>query len=403
MARLGSAPPAARYAGVAVGPRLAYTFETQTGIPVDGTNASLRNMSPFTLRMIVPDALLGMVEGEAQAAAQSLAALNALALADQALALSGNTGATARLAESNARAASAGDLAKNVGIIGSAATGSNANGTANATARALARVSAIGDVSQESIAQLQSFVASGKFFNGQDSGFVSTLADAYTAADIALQLSNMLAMEPLTLLVNPTEMTVTHARIQTYQQRGRNGYIFEAWGADRPTISFSGSTAGFVAGAPDPSNGYAAQVDLTTTTASGYQSAARLDSAAWQNFMALYQFYRNNGYIYDTIGGSEAHLFIGSVAIDYDQFTYVGNIDSFEFTFDAQSPHRVDFNMEFHVTRIYDNDKSSAAVAAMTSGPLNPSPAVSLTRDVGTGRQLDPTDVSTVPFDLLPG
>lgn len=369
---------------MAVGPRLAYTFETQTGIPVDGTNASLRNMSPFTLRMIVPDALLGMVEGEA-------------------LALSGNAGATARLAESNARAASAGELAKNVGIIGSAATGSNANGTANATARALSRVSAVGDVSQESIAQLQSFVASGKFFNGQNSGFVSTLADAFTAADIALQLSNMLAMEPLTLLVNPTEMTVTHARIQTYQQRGRNGYIFEAWGADRPTISFSGSTAGFVAGAPDPANGYAGQVDLTTTTASGYQSAARLDSAAWQNFMALYQFYRNNGYIYDTIGGSEAHLFIGSVALDYDQFTYVGNIDSFEFTFDAQSPHRVDFNMEFHVSKMYDNDKSSAAVAAMTSGPLNPSPAVSLTRDVSSGRQLDPTDVSTVPFDLLPG
>jgi hypothetical protein len=401
MARLGSTPPAARNAGIAVGPRFVYDFETQTGVPVDGTDARLRNMSPFTFRFVVPRALLSLVEsGEAKWDADVQAAI---AAADGALAASGNASGQARLAESKARAEAAASFARNPNLIESAARGSNSNTTANEVARALALVSGVGDVSSVSVSKLEAFVAAGQFYAQKDSGFVSTLADAYTAADVALQLSKMLTVEPLTLMVNPTDMTINHTRIHSYQQRGRNGYIYEAWGNELPTISITGSTGGFVAGAPDPRNGLAAQVTRETTTATGYQAACRLDSAAWQNFMALYQMYRNNGYIYDTVGKSEAHLFVGSIAIDYDQMTYVGNIDSLNFSFDAEIPNRVEFDLEFHVSQWYDNARSQATVSPITSGPLNPAPVVSLTTDVGVGRVLSAVDVSTVPFDLLPG
>jgi len=45
---------AARYDGLPTGPGLFYSFETQRGYPVDGTNPLLRVLSPFTLRLIPP-------------------------------------------------------------------------------------------------------------------------------------------------------------------------------------------------------------------------------------------------------------------------------------------------------------------------------------------------------------
>ena len=205
---------------------------------------------------------------------------------------------------------------------------------------------------------LASFVAGGQILAGQKGGFTSTLADVYTAADIRLQVERMLAAEPLTLLINPAEFSIDYSKIQSYSDRGRNGYIFEAWGEEPPTISISGSTGGFVAGR---SSGGA-------SSPSGYQEAARLDSAAWQNFAALYQFYRNNGYIYDTIRKTEAHLFAGSLAINYDQVTYKGSIDSFSFTFDSSSVHRVLFDMDFHVSSITDHAAVSGTVRPLSQG-----------------------------------
>lgn len=402
MAKLGSTPNAARYSGISVGPRFAYLFNTQGGIPVDGTDARLRALSPFILRFVPPDALLAYAQYHAD---QEVEELTAIAQADAALLASGNDAgrlAFAQSANDAAKAKQVAAMARDVGLINSAAIGADGLSASKAAALALSSVSAVGNLSNENIAQLESFVASGKVITSQQSGFISTLADAFTAADISLQLSKMLQVEPLQLLVNPTDMTVSHSKIQSYQQRGRYGYTFEAWGNELPTISISGSTAGFVAGSPDVEAGLQDQISKTSNVPTGYQEAARKDSAAWQNFMALYHYYRNNGYVYDTLGKSEAHLFIGSIAIEYDQFTYIGNIDSFSFSYTADSPHKVQFDMEFHVSKMYDNAKSSSTVGAMTSGPVNPSPQVDLSGTVSSQRQQNPVNVSTIPFDLLP-
>ena len=371
MARSGDAPPANRYDGIGGGPRFAYLFETQSGLPVDGTSAHLRNLSPFTLRLLPPDALLAAASG---------------------VTLEGGTQVSAE-----ADAAS-------VSLIDAAALGASTVGEANTVASRLARVSGIGHLSASNVAALQSFVANGQFLRGTE-GFVSTLADAFTAADISLQLSRILSVPPLTLLINPAEMTVQRAKLQNYQSRTRNGYSFEAWGEDQVAISFRGSTAGFVAAAVDVLNPYGAQASNQTSSPSGYQEAARRDSAAWQNFSSLYHFYRSNGYIYDTLGRSEAHLFIGAVAIDYDQWTYVGSIDSFGFTFDADVGHRVEFNMEFKAGRVYDRALTSSVVLPLSQGGGSlpgARPDLSGGR-VTTSFSGDDEDLAQVPLDLLGG
>lgn len=367
MSQLGTVPAANRYSGLGAGSRFAYLFETQVGIPVDGTSERLRDLSPFTLRLVPPEALLAVA------------------------------------ARQNAQFSE-------IDLIQAAALGSDTGTLTTTVANALSTVSVLGTVQTS---QLEAFVASGQFFTGRDlsSGFVSTLADAFTAGDIALQLRRLLDVPPLTLLINPSSMNTSYTKLQSYQTRTRFGYVFEAWGEEQPTISFSGSTAGFVAGAADVSNPFGAQQAGTASSVTGYQEAARRDSAAWQNFSSLYHFYRNNGYIYDTIGKSEAHLFVGAIAIDYDQWTYVGHIESFSYKFDSSSPHRVTFDMDFKVAERHDRARASTTVLPQNSPTVtgtSPAGAQRTGTSLGLGSALASLRTSEVeqsqsPVDLLGG
>lgn len=286
-------PSASRYKDVAIGPTLGAVYETQTTIPIDGTSPQGRASSPFTLALRLPDVFLN--EG-------------------------GPTLSLSRAAASTS--------ASNSYSLGTPA----ASTSAELQRAANAIVSA----------------ASAPRPSGYGLPATNTLSTVFQAADIRRQVEAIRNAPPLTLLVNPAEMSVTYDKVQSYSDRARSGYVFQAWGENQPTISFSGSTAGFVVGAGSIPN-----VGQQGPT-SGYQWAARRDSAAWQNFIALMHFYRSNGYIYDTIGKSEAHLFVGSVVVTYDDWEYVGNIDSLNYSFDENSPLRVQFDMQFVVNRMVD-------------------------------------------------
>jgi hypothetical protein len=108
-----------------------------------------------------------------------------------------------------------------------------------------------------------------------------------------------------------------------------------------------------------------------TSSPTGVQFASKRDSAAYQNFTSLFHFYLNNGYIFDQVGGSEAHLMIGAVAIDYDQMTYVGHIESFEYSYQQDQPHRIEWSMEFIVDQQYDHAEAPVVVLPESS----PTPA----------------------------
>jgi hypothetical protein len=62
MAKLGEVLAANRYEALVVGPRLAVTYETQAGQPVDGSSKLARELSPFQIRLLPPDALLAAAD-----------------------------------------------------------------------------------------------------------------------------------------------------------------------------------------------------------------------------------------------------------------------------------------------------------------------------------------------------
>ena len=302
------------YRQVNVGPRLLYTFEQQFGVPVDGGNPMLRDLSPFNIRLIPPNTVQTVNRNYAQAASSYVNAI-------------GNVGQ----------------------LTSSQTTKDNPLAIAAEAARTQRQVA---------LSQSASPSRSGVFptiYSGRPNQRQVRLADAYTALDIQNQTRALAQVPPLTLLVNPKNMEVSYTNVQSFTNRGRYGLIFQRWGENQPTISFSGSTGAFIAGA-DYTSVFS---DKETPTPTGVQFASRRNSAAWQNFLAMFHFYRSNAYVYDTLGQSEAHLFIGAIAIDYDQVTYIGHIDSFDYAFDEMMPHRIEWNMNFVCHRIIDADTGS--------------------------------------------
>ena len=364
-----------RYDGLTVGPGLTYTFETQAGVPYDGTNRMARKLSPFTLRLVVPEALLPD---------DSRVDVNLI-------------GRGVETTITNQMFAN--DLRRSIGL----ATVSDSEEAGTVLTNLNATLSA-GRVLQTTM--------------GTEAR--SVLADNVTVADIQYQVEKMLQTPPLTLFVNPSEMSVSYTAVQQFTQRTRYGYVFERWGESQPKLSISGSTGAWCAGIdPGSSIGGASGFQVNETDVpTGVQFASKRNSAAFQQFISLYHIFRNNGYIYDTIGKSEAMLFIGAVAIDYDQMTYVGNINTFEYSYDENNPHRIEWSMEFTVGRMYDHAEeplivlplatptpgpgsfSSSELAAMMAGTPG-------TRDISGGPMsflgLSGTEQFTGDADAVPG
>jgi hypothetical protein len=184
-------------------------------------------------------------------------------------------------------------------------------------------------------------------------------------------------------------------------------------------MSVTGRSAGFVAGAGTNTrarelakNNEAVTAAKQTSSVSGYQFASKWDSAAWQNLMGLFTFYRNNGYIYDTAGRprSEAHLFIGNIEIAYDQWVYVGNFENFTYQYEEGKQHgAVQFTFEFNVSFMYDraqggavrpiNSPTPSPSAAMRgNAPFLPDPQANAVASISPAQDGDP---STAILDSL--
>ena len=332
-----------RYASLPSGNTLVYSFEEQSGIPVDGGKQLLRELSPFTIKILPPELV---------SSASSTVNVNLLGRANQDLQTQQKTA----------------DEVKNLFGV------PTVNGTDSSVA----------------LSTLQRIISAGQIVSGSSSTERAVFTDALTAADIAYQIELILSVPPLTLLVNPKEMTVTYPVIQQYQNRAREGFIFERWGEGQPTISFSGTTGGFIAGA-NPVGAFPNQTETSTPT--GLQWSSRRDSAAFQNFISLYQFYRNNGYIYDLARGSRVPHMVGALSISYDQWTYVGHITSFTYSYNQDMPNRLEWSMEFTADRIYDGAQNPGVVLPLRSPTPNPSYPSSSSRKTQTSSPPTPSSV----------
>lgn len=304
---------ASLYDGLFTSPGYEYTYEQQTGKPVDGTRKLPRLLSPFTIRIVLPEML-----GE-------------------------STGV-------------------DVNLIGRASQSAEENNSMANQARAAFGLPSV-EGGENQLVQIRAAYSAGQYLTGSSSLTErAVLVDATTLADIKYQVERALTIPPLTLLINPTDMSVTYASIQNFSDLTRKGYVFQRWGEEQMSISFSGTTGAFVAGSSSVQN-FAPQ----TNSPNGVQFASKRDSAAFQNFVSLYQIYKNAGYIYDSIGGSSAQLAVGAVAIDYDQMTYVGHIESFAYGYSTDNPNSIQWDMEFKVDKIYDHAESPVVVLPESS------------------------------------
>jgi len=189
------------------------------------------------------------------------------------------------------------------------------------------------------------------------------------------QLIALASTPPLTLLINPQSLTVTYTKKQSYQDRTRTNYLFQSWGEDQPKLSVQGRIGAFVAGSVAASVDASGQRVLSTEAASGVQFATKRDSGAFQNLMNLMTVYRNNAYIYDLVGRSEAHWWIGSIQIEYDQYIYQGQFDSFTYSYsDDRQGGGLEFGFEFTVSAMYDTCQDVSVVPVGSNQQASPLP-----------------------------
>ena len=191
------------------------------------------------------------------------------------------------------------------------------------------------------------------------------LPDLLTVMDMRLQVSNILNIPPLVLLINPASFQIQYTKIQQYQDRSRYGYILHTWGEDQAKVSFTAKCGAFISGGR------------------GVHVASRNDSKSWQNMQNLMRFYKNNGYIYDTMGRSNAHLHIGSLSIRYDGFIYYGSMESFTFELNEDNElGGVEFNIEFAANGIQDTTPYTNIVQPMRA----PLPSIEDQRYMNSGK-----------------
>lgn len=322
-AQIATPPAPIQYQGLQTGPDFAIEYEPNETPAIDGSHALARTLSPFMIQVEPPMAYV-----------------------------------------------SQGDKSK-TNFAGVLEAGHGAAPSAFRAARNALVGSVVGDEVAGRGRTVEEFVSGGyrtrasgsdgieiRDLKGEGPSRIGTpaIADIYTAVDITMQLSALVNTPPLILLINPTNLAMKYTKKQQYTERTRYGFVFQAWGEEQPRLTIEARCGAFISGGR------------------GVQWASRRDSAAWQNLATAFHFYRHNGYIYDTVGKSNAHHFVGALSIHYDGWVYYGNMESFNYTFDeTQQLGGVVFSMEFVVNAMVDTSKSSTVVLPMRSPIPSPS------------------------------
>ena len=150
------------------------------------------------------------------------------------------------------------------------------------------------------------------------------------------QIQHMRQLDPLVMYVNPSEFSVSYQHVISDGNRTRDGFTIEHWGLEQPTISASG-TIGAAYVSKDLGNG---------KKGGGVTRTLRKGSAAFQEFMSLFNAYKNNSYIFNQ---DRRISMVGSVKIYYDDFIYTGSFDSFSISEAEDQPHTLEYSFDFVV------------------------------------------------------
>lgn len=176
------------------------------------------------------------------------------------------------------------------------------------------------------------------------------ITDLKVALDIHTQVQTVKRTPPLTLLINPHSFNVVYSKVQSFDARTRYGNVFQTLGEEQVRLDMSLMAGGFVSGGR------------------GYHVDSKQDSAAWQNIMALLKLYKNNGYIYNRVDRSHANHFVGGMSIQYDQWLYYGNMETFQYTYTPENTHGgMEIQISFVVSAMVDLSQASTVVQPIRS------------------------------------
>lgn len=139
---------------------------------------------------------------------------------------------------------------------------------------------------------------------------------------------------PLVMLVNPSDFEVS-ARKVVNESYAKGGYIVEHWGEELDSIRVSGRTGGFYVG------------NFFFEEKTGLTRINAINSAAYQNIMALYLIYKNNGYNYEKQFDRRRINSVGHIRMYYDWTTYYGSFRNFRLTEEAEKPFQFTYSFEF--------------------------------------------------------
>jgi len=357
------------------GPEWTAGYEAQVGtIPLSGANLEVRNFSPFTLRVLPPLIYLANPAWLTGTEANQIDPVTGKPVAIQ-LGLVGNAGV--------------GNLANFEKSLSEAKKTKGTDHLTNADGSTPPPVVTGGYLTKKPV---------GGAAGGTNPATASkpAITDMVVARDIANQLERILKVPPLTLFINPTSFQIQYTKIQQYSDRTRFGLIRQEWGEEQPKLTISGRIGAYLTGSPAMADTYS--MDLfngsnsgmgpagvsaglskgstpgqgASNRGTGVQFANKRNSAAWQQLMALFTFYKNNGYIYDNITASNAHHLVGCIAIDYDNWTYIGNMDTFSWGYEeAQQGGGIEFQVAFTVVQMYDkHDAAKSKAIAPLKGPI---------------------------------
>lgn len=333
LANSGKLTPPVAYNQLSTGSKHFRTYEEQTSIPIDGSNKFARSLSPFVIRIIPP-----MVFDPNSSSKQNV----------------DDSYKNATFTEGVSVApVDRSPYTPSVTVYDS--VGSNYSSYKDMLQKRNANVMNIFAPTGYDREKTSEYVSGGERYLSSDNVTDPGIMDKVSAVDIMSQLKAMSDIPPLVLLINPTSLSINYEKVQQYNQRTRSGYVFQSWGENQPTMSFSGMIGAFISGSSTGGD-----------DSRGMQFASKRDSASYQNLMNLLTFYRNNGYVYDNISGSAAPHFVGSISIEYDQWAYVGNFNSMSWGYDdTNSNGMVQFEIEFTVSQMFDNHQSTDIILPM--------------------------------------
>lgn len=320
--------------------RTSWSVEDQQNPPMDASNKNVRHLSPFTISLLPPKEMAAATASDPY----SWTGLGSLSSKAKELMDQANPTATSSFWNPGQDSKSAADRA-----------------AADTGFRAI-----ISNLEMMVYNGQISAATEGTLSQGLNISETTPLFGQANVADIYMQLIQMMRTPPLILLINPTSMNVTYAKIQAFQERTRYGYIYQAWGEQLPTINFSGRIGAYYGG--ESTTALTGGEGDATTHPSGVQEACRRVSPAYQNLMSLFMLYKNNGYIRDIVGGSQANWMIGMVEIAYDGVRYIGQFDKLEWTFEeSNNLGGVNFSFDFTATEIRHTDERSSSVMRMSN------------------------------------